>query len=87
MLIGRHAPDLIITDLAMPEMDGFKMIRRLKSHSAAVRGAVMVVTGLSPAEIEAQGGLPAGIPVYAKPVPFAALRPVIEHMARKLAVA
>ena len=39
LLSGRHAPDLIITDLAMPEMDGFRMIRRLKSHSAAVRGA------------------------------------------------
>jgi excisionase family DNA binding protein len=30
VLIGRHSPDLVITDLAMPEMDGFKMIRRLK---------------------------------------------------------
>ena len=26
VLIGRHNPDLVITDLAMPEMDGFKMI-------------------------------------------------------------
>ena len=34
VLIGRHSPDLVITDLAMPEMDGFKMIRRLKTQSA-----------------------------------------------------
>ena len=87
MLIGRHAPDLIITDLAMPEMDGFAMIRRLKIHSAAVRGAVIVVTALSPEEIAAQGGLPAGIPVYPKPIPFAALRALVEHMARKIAAA
>lgn len=85
ILIGRHAPDLIITDLAMPEMDGFKMIRRLKNQSAAIRGNIIIVTALTPAEIEAEGGLPAGIPVYPKPIPFAALRPVVAHMTRKSA--
>lgn len=83
LLIGRHSPDLIVTDLAMPEMDGFKMIRRLKSQSSPVSGAVIVVTALSPEEIESHGGLPPGIPVYHKPVPFAALRPVVEHLAKK----
>ncbi len=87
LLIGRHAPDLVITDLAMPEMDGFRMIRRLKTHAAAVRGAIIVVTALSAEEIAAQGGLPAGIPVYPKPIPFAALRPLVEHLARKLEAA
>lgn len=83
MLIGRHNPDLIITDLAMPEMDGFRMIRRLKMQSAAIRGLIIVVTALKPAEIEAEGGLPTGVPVYPKPIPFAALRPIIEHMTRR----
>ena len=81
LLIGRHAPDLVITDLAMPEMDGFKMIRRLK----AIRGNIIVVTALTPQEIKAEGGLPVGIPVFPKPIPFAALRPIIEHMVGKLA--
>lgn len=85
LLIGRHSPDLIITDLAMPEMDGFKMIRRLKSRSSTVHGSLIVVTALTPQEIESHGGLPPGIPVYHKPVPFAALRPVVEHLARKQA--
>ncbi len=87
LLIGRHSPDLVITDLAMPEMDGFRMIRRLKSHAAAVRGAIIVVTGLTSEEIAAQGGLPAGIPVYPKPIPFAALRSLVEHLARRLEAA
>ncbi len=87
LLIGRHAPDLIITDLAMPEMDGFRMIRSLKTHTAPEHAAIIVVTGLSPAEIEAQGGLPGGTPVYPKPVPFSALRLLVEHMARKLEAA
>lgn len=82
LLIGRHAPDLVITDLAMPEMDGFRMLRRLKSQTAARCGRIIVVTALTPQEIEDEGGLPAGIAVYPKPIPFAVLRPVVAHMSR-----
>ena len=85
VLIGRHSPDLVITDLAMPEMDGFKMIRRLKTQSAITRSSIIVVTALGPDDIDAEGGLPAGIPVYPKPIPFAALRVLVEHMARRFA--
>lgn len=85
VLIGRHSPDLVITDLAMPDMDGFKMISRLKTQSAITRSSITVVTALGPDDIEAEGGLPAGIPVYPKPIPFAALRVLVEHMARRFA--
>jgi excisionase family DNA binding protein len=85
ILIGRHSPDLIITDLAMPEMDGFAMIRRLKCQPTAIRASIIVVTALSAADIEAHGGLPSGLPVYPKPIPFAALRPLIEHKIRTIA--
>ncbi len=84
ILIGRHAPDLIIADLSMPEVDGFKMIRHLKTQSSSTTATIIVVTALTAAEIEARGGLPAGIPVYPKPIPFAALRPLLEHLAKKL---
>lgn len=83
LMIGRHTPDLIITDLAMPELDGFKMLRRLNAQTTL---RIVVVTGLSGDEIAAEGGLPSGIPVYPKPIPFAALRSLIEqHAIRKLA--
>jgi len=85
--IGRHAPNLIIADLSMPGVDGFKMIRKIKSKPTPIRGVIIAVTALSAAEIEAKGGLPAGIPVYPKPVPFAVLRPLVEHMARRLVTA
>ncbi len=84
LLVGRHAPELIIIDLALPDMDGFKMIRRLKAQPAALRSSIIAVTALSPAEIEAHGGLPAGIRVYPKPDPFAALRPLVESMSKSL---
>lgn len=86
LLIGRHAPDLIIADLSMPDMDGFKMIRKIKAQLSPIRSLIIVVTGLSAAEIEEHGGLPVDIPVYPKPVPFAVLRPLIEHLTHRLAV-
>jgi excisionase family DNA binding protein len=85
ILIGQHAPDLIISDLSMPEMDGFKMIRSLKMQSIATHATIIVVTALSASEIKAQGGLPPDIPVYPKPIPFAALRPLVEHLASRIA--
>lgn len=84
ILIGRHTPDLIISDLSMPEMDGFKMIRSLKLPSVAAHATIIVVTALTTSEIEARGGLPPDIPVYPKPIPFAALRTLVEHLARRL---
>jgi excisionase family DNA binding protein len=81
---GRHSPDLIIADLAMPGMDGFKMIRKLKSQSAAMVARIIVVTALKPEEIEIAGGLPPGIPVYPKPVSFPALRTLVEGYSHRL---
>lgn len=87
ILVGRRVPDLIITDLAMPGMNGFEMIRNLATHSSMFSGAVIVVTALSPEQIAAAGGLPPGIPIYPKPVSFTALRPLVELMVRKAAAA
>ena len=84
MLIGRHSPDLIITDLSMAEMDGFKMIRRMQVQVAETEPAIIVATALTASEIEAQGGLPPGIPVYPKPIPFAALQPLMAQLVRRV---
>lgn len=85
ILVGRHAPDLIITDLAMPGMNGFEMIRNLTAQSSVFSGSIIVVTALHAERIAESGGLPPGIPIYPKPVSFIALRPLVELMARKVA--
>lgn len=66
--IGYEIPDLIITDLSMPEMDGFQMIRSLRQFQATAKIQIIVVSGLSDADIADQGGLPEDILVLHKPV-------------------
>lgn len=59
-------------------------LHQLKSH-LSMQSKIVVVTALTNAEIAAKGGLPAGMPVYPKPIPFAALHILIKHFSQKLA--
>ena len=75
--IGERRPDLLVSDLNMPGMDGFRMIRTLREDSGAVGMNVIVVSGLDRATIKAMG-LPSDIPVFPKPVPFNELRTAVQ---------
>ncbi len=79
--IGRHAPDLLITDLRMPEMDGFRMVRILRNVEELNPMRIVVVTGLDREEIAASGGLPDDVLVFPKPIPFVALEQLAARMA------
>lgn len=70
MAMGRGGPDLLITDLHMPEMDGFAMLRVLHNAPEMANTVVVVVTGLDARDIENRGGIPTGIEVLPKPIPF-----------------
>ncbi|WP_324781119.1 response regulator [Thiobacillus sedimenti] len=82
VMFGKYAPQLVIADLVMPGMDGFEMIRRLTQITEGAP-AIVVVTALSAAEIDAHGGLPASIPVYSKPAPLGVLRHIVERTLRQ----
>ncbi len=73
LLMGRGGPDLLITDLHMPEMDGFGMLRVLHKAPEMANTTIVVVSGLDAAEIAERGGVPQGIEVLPKPIPFARL--------------
>ena len=75
--IGQQCPHILVSDLSMPGMDGFRMIRTLRADAGCAGMAIIVVSGMERPEIDAIG-LPPDIPVFPKPVPFAALRAAVE---------
>jgi len=77
LMIGDKRPDLLIADLSMPGMDGFRMIRTLSSAKEFRDLEIIVVTALDGTEIEQRGGLPEGIRVLRKPIPFAELESIV----------
>lgn len=75
--IGQHQPDLIISDLLMPDMDGFRMIGSLKDRNETKGIQIVAVTVLDREEIESHGGLPGDVMVLNKPIPFDVLKDVV----------
>jgi excisionase family DNA binding protein len=84
--IGESCPDLLLTDLSMPGMDGFRMIGSLQLVGRIYdRMKIIVVTAMSPEEIEQRGALPAHVQVFAKPVSFSSLQGVMRDQLVRLA--
>jgi putative two-component system response regulator len=54
-LAQRSAPDLILLDVMMPEMDGYEVCRRLKANPLTARIPVLFLTAMSQPEDEARG--------------------------------
>lgn len=76
VMYGRLEPHLVITDLAMPEMDGFRMIAELSGLGVNEK-AIIVITGLSNDEIASNGGLPKDMTVLSRPVEFEKLKKLL----------
>jgi DNA-binding response OmpR family regulator len=75
--IGENKPDMLISDLNMPGMDGFRMIRTLRSEASYAGMAIVVISGLDQSTV-ASMGLPADIPFFSKPASFVRLRSLVE---------
>lgn len=75
--IGRSLPDIVVADLLMPGMDGFRMIRAIKGDPDLDQVKVVVATGLSEEEVRDHGGLPDGVEVWRKPISLSQLEKLI----------
>jgi CheY-like chemotaxis protein len=53
-----HNPDLIITDLDMPNFDGYQLVRILQADPLYRATHLIVISGLRDDDIEHHGGLP-----------------------------
>ena len=69
ILLGTFRPDVLIADLNMPDMDGFRMLRSIQGSEFAPR-KIIVTTALSTSEITERGGVPAEALVLQKPYPL-----------------
>jgi len=76
--IGCNTPDIILTDLMMPHMDGFQMIRVLKKQPELAGCLIIVISALSEKEVKLRGGLPNDIYCFTKPVIFDELETLIQ---------
>ncbi len=66
--IGQKAPDLLITDLDLPGMDGMAMLRTLERCESIHQLRILVLTTHDEHEIARRGGLPLAAEVMHQPV-------------------
>ena len=73
-----RAPDLILLDVMMPEMDGYEVCRLLKSNVKTSAIPVVFVTGMDQATDEAKGLELGAVAYVMKPVDPALLREAVK---------
>ena len=73
----RMQPDLLILDLKIPGIDGLKVLKETMWQAGVT---TVVVTGLDEDRIHHLGGIPFGVEVLSKPVPFARLMAIAQKV-------
>lgn len=70
----RLHPEVLLTDLRMPHVDGFEFLKTLSEHTMFSNLAIVVITGMSAQEVQERGGLPDGVQLLQKPIDLDWLR-------------
>lgn len=85
--IGQSPPDLLISDIYMPGMDGLEMIRSLTKSQKFSCDKIIVISGLSDESISERGGMPSDVTFFRKPVSVDCLKQaVLDKLKLKLNV-
>ncbi len=66
--IGQQVPDVLISDVVMPHMDGLEMLRQLAGRCVVQPELIIVVSSLPDDELARLGGLPDGVARLRKPI-------------------
>ena len=70
MDIASMRPDLLITDLTMPGVDGFEMLKAIRRNIELADMQVIVISGLPRQSFDARGGFPQDTYMLHKPINF-----------------
>lgn len=83
LLIGRETPDLLITDLSMPGVDGTAMVRTILQSPFREGMQIVIVTDAETDKLAELGGLPEELAVLPKPPSFSELRTVCDQLLQR----
>jgi len=75
--IGKQSPDLLISDIYMPGMDGLQMIRHLYKSEQLASDRIIIISGLDKESIIERGGIPSDITFFEKPIEIQQLKHAI----------
>ncbi len=73
-------PQVLLTDLNMPNMDGFEFLKTLHQHKLFSTLPIIVMTGLTDQQILEKGGLPKEVQILHKPIDMEWLRGFLEAL-------
>lgn len=66
--IGQDAPDVLVTDVVMPHMNGVEMLKHLRAESLDRPRVLVAVSSQAPSEFAVLGELPADVAFVVKPI-------------------
>lgn len=75
--------DLLITDINMPELNGYDMLQFLDQSEQFNHLDIIVITGLSREKLDEYGLLPKRVHLFFKPLNFDKLEPLVSRLASK----
>ena len=67
-LIGKLKPDIVVTDIHMPHMDGFEMVRQMMASEFMRPQTLIAVSASSAQELAVLGRLPPDVQLFTKPL-------------------
>jgi two-component system CheB/CheR fusion protein len=79
-IAAREAPEVVVLDIGLPDMDGYKLARRLRGLAATSKALLIAATGFGQQQ-DRDRSTEAGIDYHlVKPVDLAALRGILQRM-------
>jgi excisionase family DNA binding protein len=80
MSISRQVPNLLISDIDLPGLDGLAMLRQLREDSDTQRMAAVLVSGYGREALERFGPIPPDVPLLRKPYEDRELEQVLQQV-------